>query len=76
MEQYRLYYPLSRQLASARGSGQPQTEPPAQGTEPTLNKSLTQGGETPVDLVVTENQAGTLDEPAMVGGGDTAAQPL
>ena len=28
-----------------------------------------------MDLVVTENQAGTLDEPAMVGGGDTAAQP-
>ena len=28
-----------------------------------------------MDLVVTENQADTLDEPAMVGGGDTAAQP-
>ena len=75
VEQYCLYYPLFRQLASARGSEQPQTESPAQGTEPTLSESLTQGGGTPMDLVVTENQADTLVEPAMVGGGDTTAQP-
>ena len=75
MEQYCLYYPPFRQLASARGSEQPQTEYPAQGTEPTLSESLAQGAGTPMDLVVTENQARTLDEPAMVGGGDSAAQP-
>ena len=28
-----------------------------------------------MELVLTGNQAGTSDEPAMVGGGDTAAQP-
>ena len=28
-----------------------------------------------MELVLTGNQAGTSDEPAMVGGGDTAALP-
>ena len=71
MEQYCLYSPLFRQLASARGSVQSQTESPAQRTEPILSESLTQEGGTPMELVVT----GTSDESAMIGGGDTAAQP-
>ena len=75
MEQYCLYSLLFRQLASASGSVQSQTESPVQRQEPILSESLIQGGGTPMELVLTGNQAGTSDEPAMVGGGDTAAPP-
>ena len=54
---------------------QSQTESPVQRLEQILSESLIQGGGTPMELVLTGNQAGTSDEPAMVGGGDTAAPP-
>ena len=67
MEQYRLYSPFFRDSDSARGSVQSKIEFPAQRTGMILSESKTS--------METGNQAGTPNEPAVVGGGDATAKP-